>query len=63
MSLEDKFKLALEELKIYGNCKVCGHCDRNKYPLNGYCDLGGCCGAVANAPKTDEWIWHGLDVR
>jgi aminoglycoside N3'-acetyltransferase len=40
---KNKFiKQALKDLKIYGGCAVCIHCDIDKYPMTNYCEFGGC---------------------
>jgi hypothetical protein len=55
--LEKENKKLKYDLKIYANCKACGHCDKDKYPLGNYCDIGGCCGGRDGAVKTDEWFY------
>ncbi len=54
--LKDKLQeQMLEDLQLYGGCKVCLHCDMKVYPLSGYCDLGGC-----NNKNTDDmWEYRG----
>jgi len=50
----------LEESKLFGNCKTCIHCDIERYPLSGYCELGGCCGGCETAVEEEAWKWRGL---
>jgi hypothetical protein len=56
---EDLVYQILQDLKIYGGCKVCIHCDNHKYPLN-YCELGGCCGGGSGKVKEDMWKYRDI---
>jgi hypothetical protein len=57
---KDKLKeQMLKDLQLYGGCKVCLNCDIDKYPCNGYCELGGCCGGGTGKIKKDMWEYRG----
>ena len=53
----------LEDLHTWVGCKVCLHCNIDKYPCNGYCNLGGCCGGGTGKIKEDMWEYRGIDYK
>lgn len=52
-------KRMLHDLRAYGGCAVCGHCDRGKYPGYNYCEFGGCNGGGNGKIKEDRWEYRG----
>ena len=54
---------AVGDLRVYGNCHVCVNCNKDIYPLKGYCKFGGCRGGGNGVVQEDKWEWRGLEDK